>query len=527
MKRAHDLSLTQVNNYLASYIECLNVKIKKNEMKKIILNILLVGALLPLSSCFDALNISQESQVSSADMWTSEEDAQAAVYGMFYQFRAAFNSNIAYWGDYRTGVYSTTQTLAGDILDANSNTIDANNQAAKWDGLYKLINMSNLIIRHTPDISFKKQTDKDNVMANAYFVRAFAYYWIARIWGDAPLLLEGFESDENEKLFPYKTSADSLFEQVGKDIDLAIQLIPSTATDVTIATPGAVNMLKADYYMWMAKVRTTDATLKSSYFTKAQEGLTQVLTNTNYALTSTYSQLFNASSKSATKEIIFTIRFVKDEYEGGFAKNYLLSVNAVAAKDKGYVGDGTGSTIVVGTEGSLAQRVTLTSAYESFLYGVTTDQRAKVTYPKVTYSKSYRWINKYIGSWITQTRIFDSDIIVYRLADAILLQSELYNATNQKDLAVDFLNQIAKRAYGVDNYYAKTLTAPQVDAYIMDERMKEFTAECKIWWDLIRMGMVFNRVATLNGRENSKNVLLWPIHYDSLNSNPNLEQTEF
>ncbi|MCE5174919.1 MAG: hypothetical protein ABFC90_01010 [Bacteroidales bacterium] len=36
MKRVHDLSLTQVNNYLASYIEYLNVKIKNNEMKKII-----------------------------------------------------------------------------------------------------------------------------------------------------------------------------------------------------------------------------------------------------------------------------------------------------------------------------------------------------------------------------------------------------------------------------------------------------------------------------------------------------------
>jgi len=36
MKRAHDLSLTQVNNYLASYIEYLNVKIKNNEMKILI-----------------------------------------------------------------------------------------------------------------------------------------------------------------------------------------------------------------------------------------------------------------------------------------------------------------------------------------------------------------------------------------------------------------------------------------------------------------------------------------------------------
>jgi starch-binding outer membrane protein, SusD/RagB family len=495
-------------------------------MKKI-LNVLLAGILLLQTSCFDALDISQQSQVSSADMWQSEEDAQAAVYGMFHQFRVAFSSNSAYWGDYRTGVYTTTQTLAGDILDANSNTIDANNQAANWGDLYKLINISNLIIRHTPDISFNSEEDKNNVMANAYFTRAFAYFWIARIWGDAPLLLHGFESDENEKLFPTRTPADSLFSQVEKDIDLAVACMPASATDHTLATPAAVNMLKADYNLWMAKVRATDETQKSSYFAKAQEGLTQVLTNANYELASDYSLLFNASNKEATKEILFAIRFVKDEYEGGFAKNYLLSVNAVAANDKKYVGDGTSSTIVVGTEGSLAQRVTLTTACESFLFENTKDQRAKVTYPTVTYSKKYHWINKYIGSWITQTRIFDSDIIVYRLADAILFQAELYNATAQTDKAISSLNQIAKRAYGEAAYYKDTLSTAEVEKYIMDERVKEFTAECKLWWDMIRMGVVFDRVATLKGRESAKNILLWPIHYDALNANPNLEQTEF
>ena len=30
MKRAYDFSLTQVSNYLASYIECINVKMKNN-----------------------------------------------------------------------------------------------------------------------------------------------------------------------------------------------------------------------------------------------------------------------------------------------------------------------------------------------------------------------------------------------------------------------------------------------------------------------------------------------------------------
>ncbi len=495
-------------------------------MRKIVFNIFLIGVLLFQTSCFDKLDIGQESQVSSSDMWASEEDAQAAVYGMFYQFRSAFSSNMAYWGDFRTGVYSTTQTLAGDILDANNNVIDANNTASNWAGLYKLINISNLIIRHTPDISFNDEDDKNNILANAYFVRAFAYYWVARIWGDAPLLLDGFESDEEEKLFPYKSSSDLIFEQVASDIDLAVDMISSSSTDNTVATPAAVNMLKADYYMWVAKVRATDNTEKSNCFAKAQEALNEVLNNSSYELASDYSKLFDAANKDATNEIIFTIRFVKDEYEGGFAKNFLLSVNAVAAADKQYVGDGTNNTIVVGTEGSLAQRVTLTDDYEAFLFAESSDQRALVTYPTVSYRKNYQWINKYIGTWVSDTRIFDSDIIVYRLADAILFQTELYNATGNKDMAVSYLNQIAKRAYGIDNYYSSSLTTGEVDNYIMNERMKEFAVECKIWWDLIRMDMVFDRVPTLQGRESETNILLWPVSYSSLNSNPNLEQTE-
>ena len=43
IKRAHDLSLTQVNNYLASYIEYLDVKIKNNEMKNILLIVVTTG----------------------------------------------------------------------------------------------------------------------------------------------------------------------------------------------------------------------------------------------------------------------------------------------------------------------------------------------------------------------------------------------------------------------------------------------------------------------------------------------------
>lgn len=158
------------------------------------------------------------------------------------------------------------------------------------------------------------------------------------------------------------------------------------------------------------------------------------------------------------------------------------------------------------------------------------DSRARVSYDFFLdvekNNTTHRWINKYAGTWNEGARIFDSDIIVYRYADLLMFDAEIKNDQNQKDAAVDALNQVAQRAYGRANFYPKTLTKQEVDAAILREREKEFCAEGKLWWDFIRLGVVFDEVPSLVGRENEKNILLWPISNTAMNKNPNLTQTE-
>lgn len=90
---------------------------------------------------------------------------------------------------------------------------------------------------------------------------------------------------------------------------------------------------------------------------------------------------------------------------------------------------------------------------------------------------THRWINKYAGTWTEGARIFDSDIIVYRYADLLMFDAEIKNDQNQKDAAVDAINQVAQRAYGRTNFYPKTLSKEEVDAVLLREREKEFCAE--------------------------------------------------
>ncbi|MBD8389119.1 RagB/SusD family nutrient uptake outer membrane protein [Dysgonomonas sp. BGC7] len=471
------------------------------------------------ASCLD-LDVDQDSKVDMNSMWQTDEDCIAGVYGVYGQMRIALASNYAYWGDYRAGMFNSTLALGADISYMCTNTITSSNAGANWASLYKMINMANLVLKYTPSVEFKIADEKKWVLANAYFARALGYYYVARVWGDAPLVLDGYELESDPGLYPPKSPVSNIYDRVEEDIALAVSLMPATVPTgmptTTTATITSLNMLKADFYMWMAKTQN----MGSYGYTMAQEALDVVFKDTGLTLPSSYKDIFDATQKKANKEAIFVIRFAKDEYEGGFAKNYLFTDGTVNAGDKVLISNGT---IAIGTEGGVAQRVTFTTAYENLLYENILDQRAQVSYRvEKSPTKTYRWVNKYIGEWISGSRYYSSDIIIYRLADAIMFQAELYNATGYQDKAIDEVNKIAKRAYGQDDFYPHGLIPEDVDEIIIEERMKEFAAEGKLWWDFIRMDVVFERVPSLAERENEKDVLLWPIHDDSKNKNPNL-----
>lgn len=78
------------------------------------------------------------------------------------------------------------------------------------------------------------------------------YFTIVRVWGDAPLMLEGIESDEGD-MMPSRVDATLLYEQVKNDIEAALGVMPASVTDRTTGSQAAINMLATDYYLWMYK----------------------------------------------------------------------------------------------------------------------------------------------------------------------------------------------------------------------------------------------------------------------------------
>ena len=464
-----------------------------------------------LISCHKDLVVIQKGTVTAQEAWLTPEDAEANMYGMIDKLRVAFYNRLVHWGEYRAGIWEPGLTNNIEILNIFDNTISSANPHTDWTEIYSALNIANTVLKYAPTVDYTGQEAVMNrVIGSAYFTRAFCNYWIVRIWGDAPLQTIAIETTDPDILYPQRASKADIYAQVAADLESAAEHLKGTDIAPNMPNLNAVNTLKADLYLWLYKVEKD-----SSALAKARAAVNDVIGKR--VLLENYADIFNVNNKNNDEEI-FLWSMVKDELEGGYAQKWLPTKQM--CKPEYYE-----NPIPVG---SSSQNQVITKEYQELLYSDPSDTRAKVTFDSFTDADNtmFVWCNKFLGTWENNDRRFDSDIIVYRYADVLLFNAEIYLAEGNTDAAIEQINKIAQRAYGKANYYEKGQSAEKVKEIILNERIKEFTGEGKLWWDYIRMDVVFDKVSKLKGKQNNKNILLWPLSNDSLNGNPKLQQTE-
>lgn len=122
------------------------------------------------------------------------------------------------------------------------------------------------------------------------------------------------------------------------------------------------------------------------------------------------------------------------------------------------------------------------------------------------------------------TRLFLSDIVLYRYADVVLMKAEAKNALGQDPSAE--INQIRQRAYkeNYDTHRFVNGTQEENDAVILKERLLEMVYEGKRWWDLVRFGKAFDLVPNLQNRKGQDHLLIFPIANTVLSLEPKVKQ---
>ena len=482
-------------------------------MKRLILLTAIVSTTL-MVSCHGDLNVDQKSYVSEAEMWSSEADFQQAVNGAYVQFRTAFFVRLFNYGSLRSGQYVCMVVSTDDAYAYNNNMNSTVNCGTNWQPIYNIIGVCNLILKYIDDVAFQNQHDKDECKAHAYFLRGFCYFWIARIWGDAPIVLTGTVSADQEDLYPVRSLQTYVFAQAEEDILAAETYMPATAGNIKKATATAVQMLKADYYLWMGRCQGQG----TPALEKASAALDVVL-DSDHRLAGSFADVFGVENEN-NAEIIFSIDMTKNESSNNSYFAYFFPVSSNVTELHAI----NNPILVASTQ----YKFRVSDSYMTLMTEDARDTRAALSFGRYDYGTNsfYTWPNKFTGEWLYGQRYHTSDIIIYRMAEAYMMKAEIASTMGQSDLACHYLNTIAKRAYGVENYYeASTLSTIRLENVIIDEYLKEFCMENKCWWLFIRFGVVFERTSSLLGRNGETNILLWPVYTDCINTNKNITQT--
>ena len=224
------------------------------------------------------LDIVNSDQLNTTNMWVDESDVTGATTGIYFELRNAFRQNYTnqfFWGELRVGPAmwdrGTNRSLMdSDMLEVLHSLLNGGTSSVSWTNLYTCINQCNSVIKYAPSVEMSDET-RSYCLGNAYFVRAYVYYWIARVWGDAPVILTPTESTGRE-IYPSRSPRAEVYAQVAQDIESALTHITSNAKGCYYATVDNINMLKADFALWMYAAQKGG----DSYLTMAGEALDAV-----------------------------------------------------------------------------------------------------------------------------------------------------------------------------------------------------------------------------------------------------------
>ncbi|MEO6136551.1 MAG: RagB/SusD family nutrient uptake outer membrane protein [Ginsengibacter sp.] len=483
------------------------------------------------SGCTKDLNLNPVSQISNSSFWKTEADAKGGLFGMYNDLRAPAVRGFCFWGELRgetvgpgvNGTQSYNQYILNDLDAVNVGPTGFNPQG-DWINLYRVVHDANLVLKNAPGISFASDAAKNNLLAQAYTMRAFVYYMMVRTWGDLPLITDPISGEALGDLQKERTPAAQIFAFIKADLAQAEKLFSDmkfTAGSIGRATWSKPSMLalKGDVYLWTGK------RLKGGNpdFTIALDALTQIET-ADVTLLTNFGDVFSPANKG-NKEILMAVRFQNPESQQNiFQELYIASAFMPPNAD-----DASRAALgVLGGNGFLSISETARSQF------TTDDTRKNATFidiyritppnpPVLFTSVQY----KFKGIVENGARLFYDDVIIYRFADVLLMKAEAKNALAQDPTSE--LNRVRQRAYAA-NFPAHTFvngSQAQNDDAILKERLFELIFENKRWWDLVRFNKAFDLVPSLQSRAtlaNKEYLYLFPFSNETLSLETKIKQ---
>jgi hypothetical protein len=373
-----------------------------------------------------------------------------------------------------------------------TNTLPSDNTTVwqTWTNSYLYIYQCNDLIAGLTGNNFVTPALHDQLTGEAYFLRAFNYFYLVNLFGDVPLVLT---TDYTKNASTARTPVNEVYDQMIDDLNEAQNLLTNTYA-VTPDFPSArVRVNRMAVKALLARIY-----LYREQWAAAATAATEVIESGIYQLETDLQQTFRYNSKEAI------LQFMPVSNAYNTAEGYLFVPIMPNGKPAIILSD------------SIMKYMEPADLRRSWVRTVTVN------------GKQYNSPYKYKQNTVTTPR--EEYNMVLRLAEQYCIRAEAHARLNQITDAVNDLNTIRKRA-GLPDLTVSTQT--QLLAAIEQERRIEFFAEWgHRWFDLKRWP-----ARALFGKKRIDEVMsalrpvtwkttaaLWPIPNDERTRNRELNQ---
>ena len=365
----------------------------------------------------------------------------------------------------------------------------------QWN--YAGVSRANFILENKDNIDFE---GKNQIIAEASFLRAYYYFQLVKYFGDVPLVIDKrLGADEVTEI--KRSSKVEVYAQIETDLNFAA------------LTLNPVNPVKGRINKWAAYALLGKVQLYQEKFSESATSLDEVINSTQYELISDFRNLFTVGNEGHL-EAVFDIQYSGLE-GGGYGCLICLEGNAapgfqgIRQYDGPIYSDGNSYNLPTQdlyasfeTADDIRRNATVLDI-DSFISQQTNP--GAISYAVGGGGHTGLYNNKYIKKQ-AELGLPDNDLtspvnnIVIRFADVLLMAAEAHNKSGNDDQAKVYLNRVRSRV----NLTSVSAGGQTLTDAIWRERRSELSGEGHRFFDLVRTGQA---ASSINGFQTGKHEL--------------------
>lgn len=253
--------------------------------------------------------------ITQDNFYETEEDAIAAVNSAYaaLQFELSPGGHFRwFWGDIMSDDSNKGGSGDNDVAELGElenflGPVDTDMLEGEWSACYEGIYRANTVLEYVPPMEIS-ETIKNQVVAEAKFIRAWFYYNLVTMFGDVPKVDRLLSADEYNM---GRSPKAEIWQLIVQDLTEAIPNLPLkseyTVDDLGRITKGAAQGLLTKVYLWQEN------------WTAAKAMAEEIVNSNEYQLTPNYADIFTTGGEN-NMESIFEIQYMNAS-GGNWGKN--------------------------------------------------------------------------------------------------------------------------------------------------------------------------------------------------------------